>query len=109
MVRALSFRALETFLAASMIFGGLSLMNLERLDAAPKSEVLVESQAVRPVDVNKAGVEDLQTVRGIGPALAERIIEYREEHGPFKRVEDLTEIRGIGEAKLEKIKSQVTI
>ena len=109
MVRAISFRALETLLAASIFVGGLSLVNPERLNAAPKSEVLVESQAVRPVNVNKANAEELQAIRGIGPALAERVIQYREEHGPFKRVEELTEIRGIGEAKLEKIKSQVTI
>lgn len=109
MVRAISIRALESLLVASVFFGGLSLMGLDRLSAAPKSEIQVESQAAQVINVNRASLEELQAVRGIGPALAERIIQYREEHGPFKRVDDLTEIRGIGEAKLEKIKSQVTI
>ena len=57
-----------------------------------------------PVDVNAAGAEELQRLTGIGPALAQRIIDYREEHGPFRTVEDLLEVKGIGEATLEKFR-----
>ncbi len=53
------------------------------------------------VDINSATAEELQTLRGIGPALAQRIVEYRREHGPFRRVEDITLVKGIGMTVLE--------
>jgi len=102
-------KILESCLLASLIFGSLALFHVERALAAPKAQGEVEAQAVKVVNVNAADTEELQTIRGIGPALAERIVEYRKQNGPFKRIEDLANIRGIGEAKLEKIKSQVSI
>ena len=63
----------------------------------------------KPVSINKASMDELQTVRGIGPALAERIVSYRETSGGFKSLDQLKEVRGIGDAKFEKIKAQITI
>jgi competence protein ComEA len=63
----------------------------------------------RPVDVNKASVEQLTEIPGIGASLATRIVEFREEHGPFKRVDELLKVRGIGEKSLEKIRPHVTV
>ena len=59
-----------------------------------------------PVDINAAGRDELQRLTGIGPALAQRIIDYRGEHGPFRSVEDLLEVKGIGEATLEKFREE---
>lgn len=100
---------IRLWILTPLIFGSLSAASLGRLDAAPKSEVQVQAQALKMVSINKAGNEELQLVRGIGPALAERIIQYREEHGPFRKVEDLANVRGIGEAKFQKIKDQISI
>lgn len=61
------------------------------------------------MDVNTADAAALQTLPGIGPALAERIIAYRTEHGPFRTVEELLEVKGIGEATLEKLRQEVTV
>ncbi len=61
----------------------------------------VTPEPLPPVDVNTAGGEELQTLRGIGPVLAERIIAYREEHGPFGSLEELLEVKGIGPATLD--------
>jgi len=61
-----------------------------------------------PVDINTADLDELQTLDGIGPALAGRIIEYREAHGPFQSVEGLLEVKGIGEATLEQFREDVT-
>ena len=96
-------RVLEAFLITTLIFGTSSMLGLEHLYAAPKANV------VQTVDINKAGVEELQTVRGIGPALAERIVQFRRENGSFERLDDLAKVRGIGGAKFQKIKTQVTI
>ena len=88
-------------------FGVLSLTGLNAY-AAPKAEKQAESQA-RLVNLNQASAQDLVGIQGIGPAIAERILQYRQEHGRFEKVEDLGKIHGIGEAKFQKIKSQVTI
>ena len=57
-----------------------------------------------PIDLNRATAEDLDAIPGIGPALAQRIVDYRKAHGPFKQVEDLREVSGIGPQNLQKLK-----
>ena len=61
------------------------------------------------VNINTAGVSELEALPGIGPALAARIVEYRDGHGPFASVDDLTDVPGIGPAKLEALRSQATV
>lgn len=61
------------------------------------------------IDVNTADIDKLVTLPGIGKAIAQRIIEYRKEHGPFKKVEELLNVRGIGERSLEKIRARITV
>ncbi len=61
------------------------------------------------LDLNRATVEELEALPGIGPALARRIVEYRERYGPFQRLEDLLEIKGIGPKRLEALRGLVTV
>jgi competence protein ComEA len=61
------------------------------------------------VSLNSATVAELDSLPGVGPVLAERIVEFREEHGLFTTVEDLLEVSGIGEAKLASIRDLVTV
>ncbi len=61
------------------------------------------------VNINTAGVEELDQLPGIGPAIAQRIIDYRNEHGEFKKVEDIQEVKGIGDAKFSEIKDSITV
>jgi competence protein ComEA len=60
------------------------------------------------VDLNRAGSEELQSLPGVGPALAERIIAHRRER-PFATVDDLIAVRGIGPAVLERLRANVTV
>ena len=60
------------------------------------------------VNVNTADAEELETLTGIGPSLAQAIIDYRAEHGDFTAAEELLLVKGIGEAKLEGFRAQIT-
>lgn len=66
------------------------------------------SQNDTRVNINTATKEQLETLPGIGPTLAQRIIDYRSENGFFSSCEDLLKVKGIGEKKLEKIKDKIT-
>jgi competence ComEA-like helix-hairpin-helix protein len=61
------------------------------------------------IDLNTATLSQLDSLPGIGPVIAERILELREKSGPYKRIEDLMNIRGIGEKKFLKLKDLITI
>ena len=62
----------------------------------------------RPIPVNQAKAEDFDRLPGIGPGLAQRIVEYREQQGPFPDLESLKEVKGIKDKTLEKIRPFVT-
>jgi competence protein ComEA len=63
----------------------------------------------KPVNINTASQADLESLPGIGPVIAQRIIAFRQEHGPFTRIEDIQEVAGIGPATYEKVKDSITI
>ena len=61
------------------------------------------------INVNAAGAGDLDRLPGIGPAKAEAILAYREEHGPFQTVDGLLEVSGIGPVTLENLRPYVSV
>ena len=61
------------------------------------------------VNINTATSDELQTLDGIGPAMASRIIEYRQTNGNFTSVDDLGNVSGIGEKTLEKLRPHVSV
>ncbi len=73
----------------------------------PSEELSTPSAGPR-ININTATSQELQTLRGIGPALAQRIIEYRQTSGGFSSVGDLKNVKGIGEKTLEKIRASIT-
>ena len=74
----------------------------QRDDAGPQ-----EPQS-GPLNINTATAAQLETLDGIGPVLAQRIVEYRETNGPFASVEGLLEVKGLGPGILEAIRPQIT-
>ena len=113
------------------IFGLFAVRNLNRTpvktyvvrsDASESSTVLKpdtplteppaaleEPAAVKLVNLNTATVQQLESLPGIGPALAQRIIDYRESHGPYTSIGALANVSGIGEKRLEAIWDLVTV
>ena len=61
------------------------------------------------VNINEASQSELETLPGIGPSIASRIIEYREQNGKFSEIEDLQNVKGIGDAKFADIKDLVVV
>ncbi|MFQ6014741.1 MAG: helix-hairpin-helix domain-containing protein [Anaerolineae bacterium] len=61
------------------------------------------------VNINRATVVELDALPGIGPAYAQRIIDYREANGPFESIEEIKKVRGIGEAIFEQVKDLITV
>ena len=62
-----------------------------------------------PVDLNNASVAELGSVPGIGKVTAQRIVEWREKHGPFRHAEDLMKVKGIGEKSFDKLRPYVKV
>jgi competence protein ComEA len=62
-----------------------------------------------PININTASAAELATLKGIGPAKAQAIVDHREKNGQFKTVDDLKLVRGIGDKMLEQLRSHVTV
>lgn len=61
------------------------------------------------IDLNRASLEELDQLPGIGPVTAQAIVEHRTTHGPFRSVDELVDVKGVGPATLEKIRALITV
>ena len=77
-----------------------------RQTAAPSRTTFVPDTLL---DLNAASLADLTGLPGIGPAKAQAILDYREEHGPFRRIEDLMRVSGIGEGTFQQLEPYITV
>jgi 5'-nucleotidase/UDP-sugar diphosphatase len=93
----------ELFLDAVSRYGIGAIGSVPVKTQAPGA---VESKLV---NINTAGSEELQTLPGIGPKTAEKIIQYRTANGPFEKIEDIMKVKGIAQGKFSKIKDKITV
>lgn len=61
------------------------------------------------ININTASVQELEALPGIGPRLAQNIVDYRTEHGPFKSIEDIMNVDGIADVRFEQLKGLITV
>ncbi|MBI4608396.1 MAG: helix-hairpin-helix domain-containing protein [Candidatus Rokubacteria bacterium] len=101
MKRGVSLALLLVFVIVSVAGTGWPV-----LAAAPQGEKAVSDAKV---NINTASKAELMKLDGIGPAVAEKIIEYRKANGPFKRPEDIRKIQGIGKGLWEKNRGMITV
>ncbi len=85
-------------------------VKLPRRPAGPAGNLAGPAVAdTRPrVNLNRATPQELERLPGVGPALAARIVEHRERHGPFRRPEHLLLVRGISERRLRELRPFIT-
>lgn len=77
--------------------------------ATAAAETVPEETVSFPVNINTADMDTLTALPGIGQVLAERIVAYRRQNGPFRAVEEIMKVEGIGEKKAEAILELITV
>ena len=95
---------------------GVPVQAVQYVQTVPSSTLISRQQSTsnsaskaEKVDINHADIQELEKLKGVGPAIAKRIIDYRNAHGRFTKPEDLINVRGIGPKTLEKMKDQIVI
>lgn len=80
-------------------------------ESSPSSDISAQTAAAEPgvININTATAAELEALPGIGPALAERIVEYRAEYGAFQMPEELMNVSGIGEKTYAGLAEQITV
>jgi len=92
-------RRVKTALAVRLAFLALTVSGGHAGQAAPKSKV----------NINTASTAELETLPRIGPKVAQRIVDYRTQHGEFKRIEEIMKVRGIGQKLFDLIKDRISV
>ena len=93
-------------LVASLVTAGPSAWaQSDKSPAASKARATANA----PVNLNAASAAQLQTLPGVGSSTAQRILEYRQKNGAFKKIEELMNVKGIGEKSFLKLKPLITV
>ncbi len=80
-----------------------------QVPATPPVVAAPTVKAVSKVNLNRASADELQVLPGIGPVLAQRMVDWRKTHGRYRTVDDLQEVKGIGKKRLEQLRPLVMV
>jgi len=107
-------RAVLVFLIAALLLG-LCVTGYQRSRREPDLRIgkfNIQSDGAFPgykIDINNAGPQELESLKGIGERIAGRIMEYRRAHGAFASIEEIKNVKGIGQSLFDKIKDDITV
>ncbi len=103
--------AIAILIAALVVPSSPASAQTAKAASAAKTASPTKSRATpaSPVNLNSASVAQLQTLPGIGASTAQRIIEYRQKNGSFKKIEELMNVKGIGEKSFLKLKPLISV
>ncbi len=76
---------------------------------AQQSKASSKATATEKVNLNTATLEQLQTLPGIGPAVAKRILDHRTKVGKFNKIEEILNVKGIGEKRFQRMKDRLVV
>ena len=93
------------FLLARILLASMTMLALAPFAAAQSKKPL----PAKPLDLNAATVEELQTLPTVGPVAAKAIVRFREKSGPFRKVEDLLAVRGFTQKRLKTLRPYITV
>lgn len=105
---------LDNLNLAAKLKDGEKVLVSRRSETAPGLEAVtgdasqVTNSSTAMINVNTAGVDELDKLPGVGPSLARRIVEYRQKNGQFSSIDELDNVEGIGPSKMESLKDLVT-
>ena len=106
---------MHRFLIALVILAAIGVAQPTLTIASPQATKTgtatanAKATASNPVNLNSASVAQLQTLPGIGASTAQRIVDYRQKNGSFKKIEELMNVKGIGEKSFLKLKPLITV
>lgn len=84
----------------------------QAVSTAPETQAPTEETGpvvIWPLNINTVTAEELELLPGIGPVLAQRIVDYRNSHGGYRAVEELLQVKGIGDSRLKDILDLITV
>lgn len=100
---------IESFSTESPTIESSTKESFTKESSATGSSSSKSEKITTKININTASVEELQTLKGIGPATAKSIILYREEYGAFSAIEEIMNVKRIGEKTFAKIKERITV
>jgi competence protein ComEA len=87
----------------------LNIISYFKREQVKRSTCIIAEEIAIKIPINSVWTAELEVLPGIGPALADRIVAYREKHGDFKTIEDLKNVKGIGDKVLKQIIPFITL
>ena len=107
-MRRLSF-LIGIFIAALVATGPDAWAQATKATAAKSATARQRATPGAPVNLNAASLAQLQTLPGVGASTAQRILDYRQKNGAFKKIEELMNVKGLGEKSFLKLKPLVSV